>query len=92
MDLHGGFEDAEVAAQISTGHVENFADAVTKFAPMQVPQIGRAASPLRSFPSDHDSRKSGARARPIRSIDIYLPIDGNDGRAIWFPFPLRERG
>src|SRR5947207_840953 len=29
-----------------------------------------------------DGRRSGAMARPIRNIEIYLPLDYNDGRPI----------
>jgi hypothetical protein len=31
---------------------------------------------------NHEDRRSGAMARPIRGIEIYLPLDYNDGRPI----------
>ena len=37
---------------------------------------------MRSWPRGHAGWKSGAMARPIRSIDVYLPLDYNDGQPI----------
>src|ERR1700693_3671008 len=42
----------------------------------------RAASRMKSFRSGRARRSAGAMARPIRSIDLYLPLDDNDEERI----------
>src|SRR5687767_7564695 len=37
---------------------------------------------MRLFLRNHGSRRSGDMARAIRSIDIYVPLEFNDGRPI----------
>src|SRR5438132_9995625 len=41
---------------------------------------------MKSFNCGRVGRRSGAMARPIRSIEVYLPLDYNDGR----PIPVRK--